>query len=290
MMVIDLNFLEIPDPRNVPTRVADKLTKAFAALGQRDTGSMLEEAFAECRSAERIKKLADDEVELPNELKMSDRRNLDLAVFELLGVADAGEREKLVDDLYYETANHFRQIRIVEVQKQEQRAKSEGREFRTDELAADLWDSLQDDEKQPLAAWMAGQVANGLQVNIPEGDARLADATDFLDASTVFFRAPGANKTSFKPLLLPSRPHAELVYFVSRQNIHGALELPKTESAARDLLSASRARLETLTAKADELTRRRTSDERRALDISRLLLHWMLNGKPGRKGKDESVK
>lgn len=38
----------------------------------------------------------------------------------------AGEREKLVDELYWETANHFRQIRIVEIQKQEQRAKPRG--------------------------------------------------------------------------------------------------------------------------------------------------------------------
>ena len=55
---------------------------------------------------------------------MPDRRAFDLAVFELLGVADAAEREKLCDELYYETATHFRQIRIVEIQKQEQRAKS----------------------------------------------------------------------------------------------------------------------------------------------------------------------
>ena len=43
-------------------------------------------------------------------------------MFELLGVDDTKERERLCDELYYETAKHFRQIRIVEVQKQEQRA------------------------------------------------------------------------------------------------------------------------------------------------------------------------
>ena len=92
----------------------------------------------ECKSSERAKKLAENPIELPEELKQPDRRALDLAVFELLGVSNASEREKLVDELHWETANHFRQIRIVEIQKQEQRAKSEGREFRTDELAADL--------------------------------------------------------------------------------------------------------------------------------------------------------
>jgi hypothetical protein len=288
MMVIDLSFLELPDPRNVPKVVAKKLRDAFARLCQRNTGAMVEEAFMHCRSSERITNLAKSPIELPNELKMADRRDLDLGVFELLGVDNAGEREKLVDELYYETANHFRQIRMVEVQKQEQRAKSEGREFRTDELAADLWESLPEDEKQTLAAWLASQVADGLPVNIPEGDARLPDAGDFLDASTVFFRAPGADKSAFKPLQLPSRPHAELVHFAWQQKIQGNVSLPKTENAARDLFRRATARLKAVKDKADELARGRTSDERKAIDLSRLLAHWMINGKPSRETKQES--
>jgi hypothetical protein len=184
--------------------------------------------------------------------------------------------------LYLETANHFRQIRIVEVQKQEQRTKSEGREFRTDELAADLWDSLPDEDKQPLAAWLANEVADGLPVNIPEGQASLPDASDFLDASTVFFRTPGADKSAVLKIQLPSRPHAELVYFAWQQNIHGKFALPKTEKAARELLTGAMARLNALTTKANELARSRTSDERKTTDLSRLLVHWMINGKPSR--------
>jgi hypothetical protein len=286
--VVDVNLLEIPDPRNAPKGVAKKLRDAFARLCTRTTGRMVEEAFMDCRSSERIKKLAENPVELPNELKMADRRDLDLAVFELLGVADAGEREKLVGELYYETASHFRQIRIVEVQKQEQRAKSEGREFRADELAADLCDSLPEDQKQPLAAWLANHVTNALAVIIPEGDARLPDASDFLDASTVFFRAPGTAKSAFIPLQLPSRRHAELVHFAWRQKVHGNVALPKTEDAARDLLDSAMARSNALTAKADDLARSRTSDERKAMDLSRLLLHWMMNGKPSRETKQKA--
>jgi hypothetical protein len=56
----------------------------------------------------------------------------------------------------------------VEIQKQEQRAEAEGREFRTDELVADLWDSLAPDEKQPLAEWFAGQASGGKAQTIPE--------------------------------------------------------------------------------------------------------------------------
>ena len=73
----------------------------------------------------------------------------------------AKEREALCDELYRETAAHFRQIRVVEIQKQEQRARAQGREFRTDELAADLWDALTEDEKQPLAELLAAQTRGG---------------------------------------------------------------------------------------------------------------------------------
>ncbi len=281
--VVDVNLLEVPDPRNAPKAVAKKLRDAFTQLCKRNTGSLVEEAFVECRLPERAKKLAENPIELPEELKQPDRRALDLAVFELLGVSNVGEREKLVDELHWETANHFRQIRIVEIQKQEQRAKSEGREFRTDELAADLWDSLPGDDKQPLAAWLASQIDDGLPVNIPESDGcSLPDANDFLDASSVFFHLPGAAKKEAQKISLPSRAHAELVHFAWQQKILGSVTMPKTERAARELYNGASARLKALVTKASELARSRTSDDRKAMDLSRLLVHWMINGKPNR--------
>ena len=287
---VDVNLLEIPDPRNAPKAVAKKLHDAFVQLCKRDTGSLVELAFVECRSSERAKKLAENPIELPEELKQPDRRALDLAVFELLGVSNANEREKLVDELHWETANHFRQIRIVEIQKQEQRAKSEGREFRTDELAADLWDSLPEDDKQPLAAWLVSQIADGLPVNIPENDGcSLPDANDFLDASSVFFHLPGAAKKQAEKISLPSRAHAELVHFAWQQKILGIVTLPKTEKAALELYTAATARLQALVAKASELARSRTSDERKAMDLSRLLVHWMINGKPSRAANQKEL-
>jgi hypothetical protein len=280
MMVIDLNLLEIPDPRHVTKAVARKLQDAFDHLSQRDTQPMVEGAFMECRSSARIKKLAERPVDLPCELKMPDRRALDLAVFELLGVNEAVEREKLCDELYYETAKHFRQIRIVEVQKQEQRGKSDGREFRTDELAADLWDSLPDEDKKPLLEWITLQVSDGLPVNIPEGHASLPDANDFLDANTVFFRQSQGGKTVGQPVPLPSRAHAETVYLLTQHGIHGALPLPKTEKAAKELQAQITKRLAALAATAKELSGSRTSDERTGMELARLLQFWMVHGKP----------
>jgi methylase of polypeptide subunit release factors len=287
--VIDVNLLEVPDARLVTKAVVKKLQDAFTKLCQRDTQHFVEEGFLECQLFERAKKLAKNPIGLPIELTMPDRRALDLAVFELLGVVDAAEREKLCDELYHETTAHFRHNRILDIQKQEQRSKSEGREFRTDELAADLWDSLPSADKQPLVEWIAAQVkaSDGFTVDVPEGHANLPDATDMLDANTVFFRLPKGGKGAAPPLALPSRAHAEMVFTLARQNIHGALPLPKSEKAAETLQAMVMARLDALAARANELARSRTGDEKRVTDLARLLEFWMTHGKPRREPKEK---
>jgi len=283
MKIIDLNLVDIPDPRLATKEVSAKLNKAFEKICSRNILPMVEEAFSECRSSERAKKLAEKPISLPTELEMKDRRALDLAVFELLGVTDAKEREALCDELYHETAAHFRQIRVVEIQKQEQRAGTAGCEFRTDELAADLWDALSDDEKQPLSEWLAARITGGKSFDIPEGRASLPDANDFLDAHTVFFHHSSGGKGGSRPLSLPSRSHAETVFALSQIGVTGSVRLPQQESDARALKQLLDARLAALAEKANHLARSRTSDERKATDLAGLLQHWMLHGKPKHK-------
>jgi hypothetical protein len=248
---------------------------------------MVEEEFMECHSAERAKKLAEKPIGLPTELQMQDRRTLDLAVFELLGVSDAKEREALCDELYIETAAHFRQIRVVEIQKQEQRARAEGRAFGTDELAADLWDALTDDEKQPLAEWLALQTTGGNTHVILEGHASIPDASDFLDANTVFFLQSTGGKSVSQPMRLPSRSHAETIFTLSQLGLPGSVRLPESERAARELKQLLDARLAATADKASHLARSRISDERKATDLAGLLRHWMIHGKPRREQQRE---
>ena len=277
--VVDVNLLEIPDPRHVSKSVAKKLRDAFTKLCARDTRPMVEEEFMDCHSSERAKTLAEKPVGLPTELQMPDRRALDLAVFELLGVTDPKERESLCDELYRETSAHFRQIRVVEIQKQEQRAGGEGRAFRDDELAADLWDSLVGADKQTLNSWLADHVAGGQGFLIPEGHPTLPDANDMLDASSVFFTQRGGAKAKTQSLALPSRPHAEIVSTLAHLGLHGDIRLPTSESAARELKQLLDARLAKIAGDALHLAGSRTSDERKASDLANLLQQWMIHGK-----------
>ena len=63
--VVDVNLLEVPDPREVTSGIAKKLEAAFKQLYRRDTSAMVEEEFMECRSAVRAKKLAEEPIKLP---------------------------------------------------------------------------------------------------------------------------------------------------------------------------------------------------------------------------------
>jgi hypothetical protein len=122
--VVDVALLEVPDPIHARPAVRSALTSAFASLCSRDTGELVEEELKACHSAERAAKLAAGPPSLPWELRQPDRRALDLAVLELLGVDSPTERERLCDELYREVAAHFRRIRLVEIQKQEQRSRT----------------------------------------------------------------------------------------------------------------------------------------------------------------------
>jgi len=285
--IVDVNLLEIPDPRLLTKTVAKKLHDAFAKLCQRDTQHLVEEEFLECQSSKRAANLAEKPIGLPTELTMEDRRALDLAVFELLGVANARERATLCDELYRETTAHFRRNRILDIQKQEQRSGAKGREFATDELTASMWDTLPDTEKQPLAHWLERQTTGGKMHIIPEGRASLADANDFLDANTVFFRQPSRGKAVSEPLRLPSRSHAEIIFTLSKLGLSGMLRLPETEDAARELKQLLEARLAALAEKATHLAGIRSSDEAKIEDLARLLQHWMIHGKPRREPEEK---
>src|SRR5207302_7753731 len=79
--VIDVNLLEVPDPRGVSADLAKRLTGALNQLARRDVGHLVEEQLRECHSPERARRLAAGPLKLSDELRQPDRRDLDDATF-----------------------------------------------------------------------------------------------------------------------------------------------------------------------------------------------------------------
>ena len=78
------------------------------------------------------------------------------------------ERSDLIDRLYAETARHFRDVRVTEIQKMEDRRSGGSTKFAVADHAADAWDALDLTDLTPLAEWVKAHATGDCEVvNIP---------------------------------------------------------------------------------------------------------------------------
>jgi methylase of polypeptide subunit release factors len=278
-MVVDVLMTEIPNPAFASRRVAARLRRAFHALCQRDTGDFIEEQLMDCHSPDRARRIAAGPVALSTELRQSDRRELDDAVFELLGVGDAAERNQLIDRLYEATAQHFRAIRVVEIQKMQERARADTRRFGVQDQAADIWDAAELEDATPLVEWIARrpELQPAVEVDIPEERPATVDAGAMFDATTVYF---GRSRRSH--IECPSAAQAELIVRLAELGLAGKVALPTATAPAVKLLARLNERVEHASGRFRTLAESRTSDDRAREQLMEVLLRWFVVGRENR--------
>jgi len=276
--VVDVNLLEVPDPRGITAELAEKVTRAFRRIASRPAGRLVEEELMDCHSPERARRIAGGPTTLATELRQADRREMDEAVFELLGVGDPARRGSLVGRLYEETAHHFRHIRVVEIQKMEQRAKTAARKFSADDLAQDLWDAAELHDLAPITEWLAKQPELSAAVDIPEPrPASLYAAPNMFDNETVYF---GRDRKTH--MICQSREEAELVKLLADLGVSGLVNIPRSVAGCQRVLVAVEERLAAARARFEELAATRTGMEKLREDIVDLLVRWFIHGRPAR--------
>lgn len=273
--VVDTVLIEVPDPRHITEPILQRLETAFASLQQREVTHLVEEAFLRCHTAEEVREAANLPLGLPRELQQSDRWALDDAVFELLGVTDAQQRAELIDRLYREVALHFRGIRIVEVQKMEQRRQGGKAAVSANQLAQDAWEELEAHWRQPLSDWLAAQSRATKKLELPEGEAQLPDASNFFEATTVYFGKKGKAH-----LVCDSRAEAELLYAIAQTGQRGVVAVPVAETDCQRLLDSLKARLEKGETRLAELAEMRAGTDKMHEQMVVVLRRWFIQGKP----------
>jgi hypothetical protein len=274
--VVDTLLLEIPDPRKVSVPVLKRLERAFASLQGREVTHLVEEEFLRCHTADEVRDAATLPLGLARELQQEDRRGLDDAVFELLGVADPQRRADLIDRLYVEVAQHFRSIRIVEVQKMEQRRHGGGRDRVSQlELALDAWSELDPEWQTPLALWLLEHSHRAKPVELPDGEVRLPDAGNFFEATTLYFgKKPAISH------VCNSRAEAELLFSIAETGLRGPVSIPDSEDECEKRSSSLLARLSEGRTKLQELAQARAGTNKLREQTVELLYRWFILGKP----------
>jgi hypothetical protein len=207
-------------------------------------------------------------------LQQSDRRDLDDAVFQLLGVSDPKKRDKLIGRLYEATARHFRDIRVVEIDKMEQRAKSDNKRFSIHDLAADIWDSAELEDATPLGEWVGKQAQSDALVNIPEERPAVVVDNPLFPDHTVYFGKGRAGR-----LTCQSRGQAELVARLAGLGVSGDVKLPEELAPAMKLLDRVNGRLDKASARFRELAESRSGDERVREQLMEVLERWFVLGR-----------
>jgi len=273
--VIDVNLIDIPDPRGVSEDVAKRLTDALKSMTKRDVGRMVDESFMETHSYVRAMELAARPLALSEELRQTDRRQLDDAVFELLGVESASERKSLVDRLYAETASHFRAIRVTEIQKMEDRSRGEKRRFLASEQAADTWDALDLTDLTPLGEWVRNHATDTNQeIAIPEERPVDMTAGSMFDHETVYF-----GKKRQVHVVCPSRGTAELLARMATLGVTGTQILPINNDTAAKLLNFLNERHLATVARFRQLVESRTPDIETQDEVLNVLERWFVLGR-----------
>jgi hypothetical protein len=100
-MVVDVNMMLVPDPRKATKKQLDRVAAAFEKMKGRKVLQFLSErrmremAYTQAGKADQLRNLSDE-----CELDMPDRRELDDAVLDLLGVKTKKERDDIIRYLY----------------------------------------------------------------------------------------------------------------------------------------------------------------------------------------------
>jgi methylase of polypeptide subunit release factors len=288
--IVDVELMEVPDPRRGNARIIKRLARCFDVLKKRRVGHLVEAQLLDCHSPQRARRLADGPLVYAAELKEPDRAALDDAVFELLGVSDAGEREQLVAALHRETALYFRQGRVVEIQAMVNRSMSRNHRFRVHDLAADIWDAAELEDATPLVEWLGGQPESDSMAIIPEERPAALTADVMFSPNTVFF---GKKRKTF--IDCQSRGQAELVERLADLGVSGEVRLPAELGTCLKLLDRMNRRIAAAAARLDELAKSRTGDERIREQLMEVLQRWFVLGRElpkapgGTESEDEAI-
>lgn len=149
--VVDVNMTLVPDPSCGAKKASVRVADAFRVMKQRRVLQLLSPARMKAMTLTlkgeeaALRKLSHD-----SELSMQDRRDLDDAVLEFLGIKTKKRRNEIRDRLYRYLGEYFESVRLKEEMAIENKARTNKRgQIRPEEVALELNQFIMDND-----AWM----------------------------------------------------------------------------------------------------------------------------------------
>jgi len=261
--VVDVKMMLVPDPTKATPKAQQRVAKAFEKLKQRKALQFLSErrmrqmAYTKGGKEDGLEKLSDE-----SELDMPDRRELDDAVLEMMGVKPKERRQELIDELY----DYLRQFFEWTRQKEEKAiinkgiAKRRG-PARPGEIAAQIYQEISESEGQLLRQYDSDFMDKSKPFDtfdIP-ADGTPEAYSDMFTTHSVKFLKGRNNQVALIETKNPAQ--SDLITIVARSGIRGLVRIPHEEDECLNVFLKYERFIREREKRIRELIRERTADE-----------------------------
>ena len=251
--VVDVNMMLVPDIRKATPEATERAVSACERISRRNASRYLYEEFT-----------------------LDDRRELDDATLEILGIEDADERVALRDRIYRDVTDMQQSIRDREIIAQGDRRRSARRGTSTpQDIADELWaeyepslDLLQFPED------FVTRSNEGDLIDLPAGEIEVGEAMMDTDGLLGVGKIRVGGRDG-EVMEVGSVSHARFLQALSRCHRTGRVRLP-ADDVCDDAVSSFDQYQSELRNRCSELARQRTSDQRRQRAVVDVLLRKAL--------------
>ena len=262
-MVADVNMMLVPDPSIATTKLRDKVTQAFMKMEQRKALQFLSERRLRTMaytSAGKVSELGS----LSNltELDMPDRRVLDDAVLEMLGVNSPTARQELIDELYVYLRDFFEATRQKEEKAIINKNTARRRErIRPADIAAQIYKEVSENEPDLLRQYDSHFLDKSQPFDTYDlpADGEAKPYSDMLVAKAVKFTKGAKTQVALIPTLTSSQ--AQLITLLANTGTRGLVRVPHNDADCIRTLEEYREFVDRRDERNKELIQERTSDE-----------------------------
>ncbi len=279
-MVVDVNTMLVPNPIKATKTAQKRVAKAFEKLKQRKALQFLSErrmrqmAYTKGGKEAKLEKLSDE-----SELDMPDRRELDDAVMEMVGVRSKVRRQELIDELY----DYLRQFFEWTRQKEEKAIINKGIAKRRGpahpgEIASQIFQWITENEGQLLRQYDSDFLDTSKPFDtfdLPAEGIPEAYSDMFTANSVKFFKG----RNSQIALIETRNPaQSDLIVLVAGSGMRGLVRIPHDENECQSVFQKFERFIRERERRIRELIAERTTDEDMQEKIYESLMYLVLHG------------